>query len=69
MRGNTGVGGKDARWMDEPVSDKQREQIARWSRPPEVTNRYEASCAMTLKFNKKHIARLLEAGAHAAQAA
>jgi superfamily II DNA or RNA helicase len=57
--GDRSKGGKSADWHDRPPSDGQLRMLQRMTTVPEVADRYEASCALTLRFNRSQIRRAL----------
>jgi superfamily II DNA or RNA helicase len=61
LHGDRRAGGKNARWLELPPSVKQQAILDRFTTAPPVTNRYEAACALTLRFNRDRIRRALEA--------
>jgi len=57
QHGDSSLAGKNRQWLTVPPSDKQLAHIRRWTTCPPVRNRYEAACAMTLRFNRARILR------------
>lgn len=58
--GDRRVAGREREWLQRPPTEKQLAMLHRWG--VQAGNRYEASCAMTLRFNRRQVRALVLEG-------